>query len=843
MKIWLSRVFSFLFLIEGLVIAGDMFSRKTPDGGIFGSDFSLLVLVIFSGSTFIVLLSAIFLLDKNFRLWFENEIYKILDQDRWLVTVLIACILFSYETFQDILFLLAKMERIHYLSYRELLGDYFLVLLVFFLFSIQWVLGLYLLRNKQIKSIIRQNTINNTGKIILVSIVILLLFNLLPFGGFPVQKEELGFNELNAPVLGIQVILVLVGLVIIGFGYNFISKRWKRLRILNNKYLIACLFFLLAFLLWNSVPTTQKSFTDIPRPPNFEYYPVADSLNYEISAQRLLAGQGLGEDDHIGFRLLLAALHMIGGDGYEDIFPYYIFLISFTPAILYLLGKKLHSQFSGGLAAGLYILRFWNSLYLAKHITVPNPKEIMTEPLVALGLIILALLFTELIDRPVNNSFWLILIGGILGLLILFRVELLIMIPAIMLGLFIVYYKNLKDWVWSSGLIGIGVLLMISPWMVSSFSSSGNINSILFGRGNLIKGTIQEIGSQTQDDISKNSPSKPNLFFSHITNDLKQSVYYLPNNHQPLLTAGNIPDLIFPGQITDLEGDSFAGKYLERYVRSLPYWWKEWNGGLVARSVLPVLGSIFLIGIGFTQVKENLQKLGAILVLMALAHFAIYAFVGKSGGRFIFIVDWISLLYYAVGVSASWSLFLTGKREEQDNKKQNQESTDLFLGNQTDGKNRKKIIVSGVVVLLIGLVLPFIPGWFPEKYPTEVLSSRIYELIETQKIDPEEFNLLGSDNQGLEIITGKVLFPRYYQAGDYVLYRKGRNPDFSFARVEFYLVGTYSGWAALPAQYPIDYLPHGSEVILVGAQEEDLWDDEIRIHGQYFRVEKLWILE
>ena len=151
-------------------------------------------------------------------------------------------------------------------------------------------------------------------------------------------------------------------------------------------------------------------------------------------------------------------------------------------------------------------------------------------------------------------------------------------------------------------------------------------------------------------------PRKKNLliyFPYHVVNNLLQQIYILPSNHQPLLTLASLPDLVSrEAKLADLEGDSFSEKYLERYIKSLPYWWQgEWNGRLVPRSYLPVLGSVLLIFIGIKQIEGRKAWLAGLLGLMLLSHAVIYAFIGQSGGRSMQIVDWIPMVFYGIGIS------------------------------------------------------------------------------------------------------------------------------------------------------------------------------------------------
>ena len=176
-----------------------------------------------------------------------------------------------------------------------------------------------------------------------------------------------------------------------------------------------------------------------------------------------------------------------------------------------------------------------------------------------------------------------------MGWMVLIRVEVLAMIPMIGLVMLIYFRKDLKLWLRSIVLVGMGILFLAGPWMVYSYAQTGSAQSMLLDEGHHLKRTIADFQRE-----NPNRKDRSELFPYHLANNLLQHVYYLPSNHQPFLTFASIPDLVRGNEaINDMEGDSFSEKYLERYVRSLPYWWKGvWDAHLPPRSILPVLGSI-----------------------------------------------------------------------------------------------------------------------------------------------------------------------------------------------------------------------------------------------------------
>ncbi len=67
-------------------------------------------------------------------------------------------------------------------------------------------------------------------------------------------------------------------------------------------------------------------------------------------------------------------------------------------------------------------------------------------------------------------------------------------------------------------------------------------------------------------------------------------------------------------------------------------------------------------------------------------------------------------------------------------------------------------------------------------------------------------------------------------------------PDYSYARMEFYLVGLRNTWVNLPLETSIEVFPHGSDVVVFATWEKGKKVDGIRTHGGYFRASRVYIL-
>ena len=67
-------------------------------------------------------------------------------------------------------------------------------------------------------------------------------------------------------------------------------------------------------------------------------------------------------------------------------------------------------------------------------------------------------------------------------------------------------------------------------------------------------------------------------------------------------------------------------------------------------------------------------------------------------------------------------------------------------------------------------------------------------------------------------------------------------PDFSYPRIEFYMVGLKNTWVSIPLQTSIETFPHGSDVVVFATWEQGKEVDGIRTHGGYFKASRIFIL-
>ena len=863
-KNFLKLYFTVTF-IESLLISGVLSSRTAEKGFFLNTGFTAKNLFLFSAMMAVTFLSLGFFILTQRDHYITDQIVAYANNKRFFwVSVLFLLFLFL-ESFQDILFLHSEMDPILYSSYFRLVSSLLPVLIWGVLFSIQSLLGLVFISSG--KHIRRLGDHVKLEYLIPFSILFVLGvgsytdgYGFIPGTGDPLVRKAVGkFEPANAPLPGIHVTLIW-GFVLVFFAVKkWLVVWWSKLgEVIDSHLLNMFLIWVAAFLIWVNVPIESNWSIDIPTEPETRIHPGSDAFYYEKEAHRLLAGEGFEDTStHPMYSFFLSLLHLLGGAGYSDIIPYQIAVLAFIPVVLYRMTSFLHKRWSGVFVAALFILREYNHLLLADNISGAVPHMLSSENLALLGVALFLYLSILWAENPDQNTFLPWLAGGAIGFSILVRSELLAMFLGVGLGSILIFRSKKK--IWGRGMMKmlIIVLLMIAPWMIRNWATTGKLT---LDKGDFLSRKVQEyaghIFSKPEDDhivnTSDNSEISPGMgklqnILHHISSSSELSILYLPSNHQPLLTLGSVIEFS-QRQLSLSKQGLFSESYLERYTRSLPYWWFDWDGSLAVRSLIPLLGVILFISIGIGVIWEQWSLIVLIPLFAFFSHITIFALAGYSGSRFIKVVDWITLFYFGVGIGESTFWIIN-----------NDKKLSHFFSVQTrldaPERNQKEVNPSGsrnlqilavIAFLVAGLALPLSEVMIPSQYSERKLSNIIQEAHEggfTDLTQLEEDALEQIQSTPGPIFLGKALYPRFFRKSQMLPDdRKGTLPSPGSDRIDFYLVGTENVWVSLPVHDPELVFPHAMDVIVKGEWVRNTEFYLERGLHPYFEAEKVIVL-
>lgn len=828
-------------LIPVFSMVGFLARRRVSQGDLLGNGFAILDLVITLVLLAVGLTSLAVIVHRGLRTYLRGKFTGWVHNQRSLAVLILICLLAAYESFQDLLFLAADMDEIHYQGYRQILGEYRLLLFGLLVAALLTLSAAGWARQDLVGDAVRKFFRSKLLYVFLISSAVLLSISASQVGR--IFQTDLGrnFGPLPVPLLGIQVLLLMGGILLAAVILCRLQERGHKLQFLRNDILVMLLLALAAFGVWSSVSLRETTFIDQKRPPNQEYYPTSDALYYEQSVQSMLAGNGLDSDSHAGFKVYLGLLHRLGGNQLGDILPLKLILLSLTPALLYGVTAALTNRTSGIIVGCLSVIKGWNTLILGEHITLASVMDVMTEPITALVILGMVFLIIRWMEDPGGRQLLPLLAGGAAGAAIMFRVEAAALVPAVGICILGYFWKQIRTGVRGLILIAVGLMLILAPWMGYRFLTTGSPSVLLLGKGNYFEQDFGPVAGAVLEAETQQAVDPENTFVNHAVNNLLGFIYPYPSNHQPLLTAASLPELVTRGQgLEDMEGDFWVDKYLERYVRSLPYWWRsQWNGRLESRSVLPVLGSLFLMLVGVRQVRGRKRWWVVMLGLFVVFHTLLYARVEQSGGRSIQIISWIPLIFYGSGlawvgaevrkISGFWKPFPWLQQVRDPLPQEDKLSRNLKLW---------QFSAAVVLLLLLGLSVPAADQLIPIRYPQAGLEDQISNLpAETQQL----VLMAAGDSSDHTVVYGRALFPRWYKADQKMEdIRGGRIPDYSFKRTEFYLVGSKDTWVAIRSYKDQIQLPHAADVIVVGTREDAVYGPNgEKMSGEYIKAIEL----
>ena len=649
------------------------------------------------------------------------------------------------------------------------------------------------------------------------------------------------FRLVEAPLLGVQVALAAAVVAVLWWAWGHLARDWKRR--LSRGWLLPLAIWLLAFALWSAMPLKASWFADPPRPPNYTWSPNSDAYLYEATAQSLLAGAGLRHPQWGAAVLrplysgLLALFHVLSGPGYEDIIPLQVAFLALAPVLLYAVTRRLASSAAGALAALLMILRERNALALADTITVSHPKLLMADLPAALGFLLAVWLTLRWLEQP-RNRVYPVLLGGALGAFLLVRLESFVTWGLLLLvGVVLFRRRQMALWWRGAALAALAFVAFVSPWVWRNWRMTGQVYLVSPGYEQAIWEKL--FGSPEEPQASGGSPLAMRVQAvrpgglqgeelggegyrgRHFVNNLGNMLLYLPAAPQAVLSG-------FETLVTRRPADFSA----EAYVRSLPYWWSEWDGRLSAVSLLPLWLNLTLLALGLWALWRRSGWAGMIPAGLALIYIAALTWIGRSGGRWLLEVDWVSMMLVSVGVVEAGRMALGGEWLPW-----------KMAHTAAVGSSPREVWVALAVVFLLGLALPLAEQVIPRRYTQAEAERRLTALLgdasPLSAAEKAEVQRLLDD--GASVWLGRALYPRFFAAGEGMEGLGGMHKR-PYSRLEWFLVGSANLWVVFPGGERETRFPRTADVLIVGMQPADYFDVALTVRYGRARqlVDVLW---
>lgn len=623
--------------------------------------------------------------------------------------------------------------------------------------------------------------------VILSTLALLAIFILITRWGITPSRDG-SFGSPSTPFLEWQVLLALA----VALAAAYLLPRLPPTRLDPFAFLLV---YLSTCLLWLSDPLLPGFFATPPRAPNFEPYPFSDALIYAQYAQQALVGGGLLWPDiptRPFYVSLLVWQHALAGQDYYKVITLQTLWLAFFPACLYLLGKELGSRPLGLMLAILATLRDVTANHAAPFaLNYTYSKLYFSETPTALFLTLFALLAIRWMKSPKPGGYAL-LMGGILGIAALIRLQSVILLAPLALVSLIPLWKTRRaEWIRGLAWMTLGLALALAPWLTRNHFAAGGLvvdnpisqSAVLAWRwGGMNNSQIipQQPGETTAQFTSRmtrlaleNFRRQPGVILSgaanHFFNNLISSLHVFPVRDR--LTTPD--ELIWP-----------AHAFWQTGFRSIP---------------LTIL-YLVLFALGLTAAWTNLRWIGLLPLALSLFYHAWTALFLSSGDRFLVPIDWTTYLYQAWGLLLLGQLAISGLRGNP-----SAWQTDSHTGETPASGGRipawGQIMLTAAAILLIGASIPLSEVVFLPRYAGSANCP--------------------FDLQSNEIcVQGRAIYPRYYQSGDGEPGTAKLGYEISAeARLVFWLAGPQPGLVIFPLQNAPSFFPHAADVWIVGAMD------------------------
>ncbi|MCZ2126222.1 MAG: glycosyltransferase family 39 protein [Anaerolineales bacterium] len=589
----------------------------------------------------------------------------------------------------------------------------------------------------------------------------------------------------GVPVLGLQALLS----VVVGAAFLLFERKM----LFNKTHLDWALFFLiwvLAAFLWAREPLQVNYF--LPDTAGNPIYPYSDSATYDLGAQYALIGQGLFNNtyfDRAIYSAFLVYLHLLWGQNFDVLLTAQAILFAVFPALVYLIGKELHSRALGISAGTLIALRGLNAIVAARWIDTASPKMMLTDFPTVLGIAALLLFLLKWIQRPEKKNL-LIWAGAIFGLTLMTRTHALPLLPIMLLALPFILKLNWRKSVVAGLLILLGLFAVTLPWEIRNQSKGIPMFYMYYYRIEVILKERYGLGSGVEIPLQKERKFE-NLSSARLR--------IIEKNKQNLQCDNAVCSILnhfshnIVASFVSLPS-TFVFDDLWNVVKSdAPYWKKTWDAGNVnSTNATLMIFNAALIALGAATLWRRNKMKALLSALIFFAYLATNSLGFTSGGRYVVPVDWLVCVFYAAGALqlSAWFLKRQNARTESATA-DSPNSAETFF----EKINFAKLIPTLIIILLIGAFIPATDWAAKPRYEKRSADEILADLESRQLIEASGYTrealaeFLAQPNAMFR--EGRALYPRYYPAGGGEQDRSAYYRYLDYQRLAFTLISPY----------------------------------------------------
>ena len=556
--------------------------------------------------------------------------------------------------------------------------------------------------------------------------------------------------------------------------------------------LTAIALFILAASLWMRVRIPENHFTHASNLGDGDFALYSDSLTYDVNAHKMLLGYGLAGGQPLPrplYSFFLGIIHMLAGPGVKAAIDAQTYALALIPVLIFWLGKRNFSSPAGMLGALLFIYRETNQAALSGVYTLSSARMVMTELFTALFIIILAIAAMKWLKNPISRTHAL-MTGALLGLTALIRTQALVFFPLLALWGLFAQWRQRNQWPKTFLWLLTGLLLVILPWMGRNAIRAG---SFTFEDPAYAARTLAVHDAQGETGAMLDSATGNPLEF------MAQTFSYLANN----LTSS----------LNQFPWHGGLGVGLDDFIQVKPEPPYYPGSPPFSGQGLFFLLHLGLIILGLAAAWEGAGWSGMLPIGTYLGYALSSSLARYSGWRFILPVDWVVLLYWALGVIALVRLLaiLPARRIISES------SAPKGLTNREWPPG---LLLASA--LLFGLVVPVGESLFPKRLEPHDNAAIQQKLLDTSA--PQTIHMLATDPSA-RLAQGVLQYPIYLE-DERAFNRLGiSNTSVGSEKpvLRFIALGESSPVVYLPVSAAPKSISPGEKVIVVGCMRDEVF--------------------
>ena len=648
------------------------------------------------------------------------------------------------------------------------------------------------------------------------------------YSGFGVTSTEEDFwYGAGVPILVWQLIVAIIGGVI----FLRFEPKWQSK---HADLLICILLYIFTAFLWAREPLHKSFFFTLSSDPSPGFYPFADAATFDTASQFPLIGEKIFIFNTVFFERplylsFLVYLHLLFGQDYEMLMAAQAGLFAILPVLIYLIGRSLDVRSVGFGSAIVAMLRGINSISASNMIDMANPKMILTDFPAAIGIALVILFICKLLQAAERNWHYPVWIGGAVGVTLMLRTNALLLLVFIPFYVFFRFSNQWKQWLVCSGLIFLGGVAITLPWEMRNLALGGQMYGPITTKfQNVIK--QRYLPEPPPESSLPRDPELTSMILKHLqpisimygataaiqNRQVCDGAFCFSSNH--FLHNALTSLLILP--------TSPALDDLSHLIRDRnPYYWKaEWDGTFEGTAPLFLILNLFFLASGITLAWKKKQLAGIAPLAVFVAYNISNGLARTSGGRYIVPIDWILPFYYLFGVFyiITWAANITGAKWDVFSK-----TFEQGIPNHNGTSQLAKALLVFAVLLGVGGLMPLSENLRQPRYQNMDPMGTLE--INRPRIEDAglKFDDLGNFLQGTNarVFIGRALYPRYYKMNQgHATFAFYPYVTMGFPRMAFKVVGPTGELSVVLPGGDVPYLPHASDVLVLGCKGRDYFD-------------------